>query len=392
MITEKIVHIVALDVPWPADYGGRIEIFYKIKTLHKLGVKIHLHCFTPINMGSHLPQDELKKYCLTITYYQRKKNSSSFSLHLPLIVKSRKNDRLINNLKKDDYPVLLEGIHCTYYLYNNELKNRKIIVRLHNAEFEYYKHLAKHENNFFKKIYFLHESKLLKKYEAAIAKKAVTLALSERDADLYQHLLGATQIGYMPAFTPYTLAMGKQGKGNYCLYHGNLTINENEEAATWLLQHVFNTLQIPFVIAGKKPSQKLIDLAHQHQHTCLVQNPTDKEMQDLISKAQVHILPSFNNTGIKLKLLNALFNGRHVVVNKQGVEGSGLEEACHIATNAASFKNMIEKLYHQSFTDDDIQLRQGLLQRKYNNNLSIKKVTDIFWKGEEFLRPDAGVI
>jgi hypothetical protein len=115
-------------------------------------------------------------------------------------------------------------------------------------------------------------------------------------------------------------------------------------------------------------------------------------MQDLITKAQVHILPSFNNTGIKLKLLNALFNGRHVVVNKQGVEGSGLEEACHIAGDAAAFKNNITALYNQPFTDDDIQLRQGLLQRKYNNNLSIKKVTDIFWKGEEFLRLDTGVI
>jgi glycosyltransferase involved in cell wall biosynthesis len=385
---DKNVHIITHDVPWPADFGGVIDLFYKLKILHHLGVKIHLHCF----IQSRKPQQELDKYCATVTYYQRKKNNSSFSLRLPLIVKSRKNDALINNLKKDNYPVLLEGIHCTYYLYSGDLTNRKIIVRLHNAEFEYYKHLAKHETNFFKKIYFLHESRLLKKYEAVIAKKAIILAVSEHDTVVYQNLFGATQAGYMPVFIPYTLAVGKEGKGNYCLYHGNLEINENEEAATWLLQHVFNDLKIPFVIAGKKPSQKLIDLAHQHRHTCLVQNPSDKEMQDLITKAQVHILPSFNNTGIKLKLLNALFNGRHVVVNKQGVEGSGLEEACHIATDATSFKDNIKALYDKSFTDDDIQLRQGLLQRKYNNALSIKKITEVFWKGETFLRLDGSVI
>jgi glycosyltransferase involved in cell wall biosynthesis len=385
---DKNVHIITHDVPWPADFGGVIDLFYKLKILHHLGVKIHLHCF----IQSRKPQQELDKYCATVTYYQRKKNNSSFSLRLPLIVKSRKNDALINNLKKDNYPVLLEGIHCTYYLYSGDLTNRKIIVRLHNAEFEYYRYLAKHETNLFKKIYFLHESRLLKKYEAVIAKKAIILAVSEHDTVVYQNLFGATQAGYMPVFIPYTLAVGKEGKGNYCLYHGNLEINENEEAATWLLQHVFNDLKIPFVIAGKKPSQKLIDLAHQHRHTCLVQNPSDKEMQDLITKAQVHILPSFNNTGIKLKLLNALFNGRHVVVNKQGVEGSGLEEACHIATDATSFKDNIKALYDKSFTDDDIQLRQGLLQRKYNNALSIKKITEVFWKGETFLRLDGSVI
>ena len=52
-------------------------------------------------------------------------------------------------------------------------------------------------------------------------------------------------------------------------------------------------------------------------HTCLVANPSEMEMQDMIAKAQINILPSFNNTGIQIKLLNALFNGRHCLVNKK---------------------------------------------------------------------------
>ena len=47
---------------------------------------------------------------------------------------------------------------------------------------------------------------------------------------------------------------------------------------------------------------------HQYQHVCLIANPSEEEIQDLISKAQVNILPSFNCTGVKLKLLTALFN------------------------------------------------------------------------------------
>ncbi len=374
-MTENHLHIVTLDVPYPADYGGVVDLFYKIRSLHHLGVKIHLHCFTK----NRQPQSELNKYCETVNYYQRKKNSSSFSFSIPLIVNSRVNEALISNLQKDDHPVLLEGIHCTYYLNTGQLNNRKVIVRLHNVEFEYYRQLAKNETNLFKKLYFLHESRLLKKYEKSIANKATFLAVSEHDVHLYQQLFKATNIHYLPVFLPYTLAVGKEGKGCFCLYHGNLAINENEEAVIWLLENVFSQLATPFVIAGKHPSEKLQRLARNHQHSCLVANPSDKELQDMICKAHVHVMPSFNNTGVKLKLLNALFNGRHCLVNKAAVEGSGLEKFCCIATDADSFQNKIKELYEQPFTEQEIQQRQGLLQTIYNNEAHAGKLMTFLW-------------
>ena len=369
---DKHLHIVALEVPWPADYGGVVDLFYKLKALHKLGIKIHLHCFSQ----NRTPQQELNKYCETVQYYPRKKNSSSLSFRLPLIVKSRQHDELIANLKKDNYPVLLEGIHCTYYLHTGELNNRKVMVRLHNTEFEYYKQLAKNESNLFKKLYFVNESRLLFNYEKSIANKAGFIAVSEHDVKLYRQLFNAKDIYYLPVFIPHTLAAGKEGKGCYCLYHGNLSISENETAVEWLLQNVFNDLEIPFVIAGKNPSKKLQELAHRHKHTCIVANPGEKEMQDMICKAQIHVLPSFNNTGVKLKLLNALFNGRHCLVNPAGADGSRLENVCHIATDAASFKKAITTLYQQPFTEHEKEQRQGLLQTLYNNEENSKKLLE----------------
>jgi hypothetical protein len=128
------------------------------------------------------------------------------------------------------------------------------------------------------------------------------------------------------------------------------------------------------VIAGKNPSKKLQQLAHNHQHTCLVANPTDKEMQDMIYKAHIHVLPSLNNTGIKLKLLNAFFNGRHCLVNKAGIEGSELETFCHLAENAETFRLQIEELYKQPFTEQEVQQRQGLLETIYNNEVNARQL------------------
>lgn len=367
---DNHLHIVTLDVPLPADYGGAVEMFYKIKALHRQGVKIYLHCFTK----GRPPQTELNNYCESVNYYQRIAGLKTLSLKMPYIVKSRSDKALLDNLNKDDHPVLLDGIHGTYYLNAGSLGKRKVMVRLHNAEFKYYSQLARNEKSLFKKLYFIYESRLLYNYEKKLATKTAFIALNKHDVEVYQQQFNAKNIEFLPAFIPHTMATGKEGKGCYCLYHGNLSVNENEAAVTWLLEHVFNTLKIPFVIAGKNPSEKLKKLAHLHQHTCIVANPGEKEMQDMIAKAQVHVLPSFNNTGIKLKLLNALFNGRHCLVNAAGVEGSGLENACHIATDAASFKDEIAKLYEQSFTEQEKEQRQGLLQTLYNNEINAREL------------------
>src|SRR6185312_13804453 len=109
-------------------------------------------------------------------------------------------------------------------------------------------------------------------------------------------------------------------------------------AALWLIKNVFNSLEIPFVIAGKNPSKCLETLAHSNDNICLVANPGEKEIDDLIKKAQVHLLPSFNRTGIKIKLLNALFNGRFVITNSAAVEETRLNILCEVANNADEYR------------------------------------------------------
>ncbi len=42
---DKHLHIISFDIPYPPNYGGVIDVYFKIRTLHELGIKIHLHCF-----------------------------------------------------------------------------------------------------------------------------------------------------------------------------------------------------------------------------------------------------------------------------------------------------------------------------------------------------------
>jgi glycosyltransferase involved in cell wall biosynthesis len=366
---DKHLHIVTHDVPYPADFGGVIDLFYKIKTLHHLGIKIHLHCFTK----NRPQQEELNKYCVSVNYYRREKNFSGISLRLPYIVNSRRSAALLRNLQNDTYPILLEGIHCTYLLQAGKLNDRQVLLRLHNIEFEYYYNLAKNEEGIIRRLFLLSESKLLKKYEKRIANKAMIIAVSKEDARLYQELFAAQQTSFLPVFVPYNSISSKKGMGAYCLYQGNLSINENEEAVTWLLENVFNDLSIPFIIAGNNPSNKLLHKVKQYKNVSIAANPSDLQLQKLIADAQVNVLPSFNKTGVKLKLLNALFNGRHCLVNNAGVIGSGVEQFCTIAETAAEFKACINYLFEHDFAHLELQQRQNIL-KYYNNELNAQQL------------------
>ncbi|HET9057471.1 MAG TPA: mannosyltransferase [Chitinophagaceae bacterium] len=367
---DKNLHIISFDVPYPADYGGAIDIFYKIKTLHKLGVKIHLQMYE-YGRGR---QDELLKYCETVNYYKRETGFKGFSLSLPYIVNSRGNNEITNKILNDDYPILMEGLHTTFFYQHPGVLKRKIILRAHNVESLYYMGLADASNNFFKKIYYKNESRLLEKYEKEVIKKIPTLFMTLHDAGHYKNINQFPTWGLLPVFHPNEKMNCLEGMGSYCLYHGNLSIPENEKTALWLLQNVFSDLPIPFVIAGKNPSKKLEELAHKKQHTCLVANPDEAELIDLIQQAQVNVLPAFNKTGIRLKLINALYNGRHCLVNEDMVCSTHLKPACHVGNNATTIKSILTRLYKKPFTDCEIRVRENLLNTYYNNETNAHKL------------------
>ncbi|MFI5151921.1 MAG: glycosyltransferase [Chitinophagales bacterium] len=374
-VPDKHLHIICLDVPFPPDYGGIIDIFYKIKALSEHGILIHLHCFE-YGRGE---QTELNKYCQDVNYYSRSCGHKGISHKLPYIVCSRVDEKLAGQLLLDEYPILLEGVHCSFLLADPRFKKRKVILRLHNTEYEYYRQLFFAERSLAKKMYYWHESRMLKSYERKISNAVCILALAERDVMRYKSEFSAGNISYLPVFLPSMEITSRQGNGCYCLYHGNLSVSENEKAAIWLLENVFNDLQIPLVIAGKNPSARLERSSRQHPQCCLVSDPSEEEMQDIIAKAQIHVIPSFNATGIKLKLLNALFNGRHCVVNEEAVRDTRLEKLCHVGTDAREFKKMIIELFDRPFSSDEIGRRAEILHQEYDNQKNAGRLIQWLW-------------
>lgn len=351
-------------------------MFNRIKALSESGIRVHLHYFSYQQRGN---PTELNQYCESIHIYERKTGWKGFSFRMPYIVSSRINTELATNLNKDNHPILLEGVHCTGILPLLNKENRKIVVRLHNNESAYYRFLAVSTRNLFKKFYYRFESRLLATYEKNLPKDLQYACITQREEQFFRNEYGLTNAFFLPVFTPYHDIRCLEGMGTFCLYHGNLGVAENEKAAIWLLNEVFFKIKIPLVIAGKNPSRRLDKLAHLCQHTCLVANPSDTELNDLVRLAHINVLPSFSDTGIKVKLLHALFEGRHCITNEAMVKGTGLEGACHVGTNAQAFASIVLQLHHQPFSEEEIRLRKNMLGQSGDNAHHARLLSQYLW-------------
>jgi len=338
-----------------------IDVFYKIRALHELGCQITLHCFD-YGRGE---QQELNKYCTKVHYYKRNMSLSNMINKLPYIVNTRKSNKLLQNLLIDDAPILFEGLHSCYYLGSVLLKNRLKIVRTHNIEHDYYAGLADVEPNPVKRTFFRLESRRLESFEEVLRYANHIAAISPNDFEYLKKKFKS--VFYLPAFHSNKDVISELGKGKFALYHGNLGVGENDEAAQFLVDKVFNKKELRLVVAGNNPSSRLQQLVNKAGNIELISGIKTDDIDALIQQAQVNVLPTFQATGIKLKLLNALYKGRYCVVNSTMVENTGLESLCAVADDPDKIYLHVEKAMQQYFGPDEVNKRRDLLQKSFSN-------------------------
>ena len=140
----------------------------------------------------------------------------------------------------------------------------------------------------------------------------------------------------------------------------------------WLLDNVFCRLAVPCIIAGLRPSEKLAKRVAALPNVTLRADLPDKEMRELIRQAQVNVLVTHQPTGLKLKLLNALYQGRHCVVNEEMVAGTPLGSLCTVADDGPALVSAIEYLWSNPFTKEELQRRQQAMSALYDTKANAR--------------------
>ncbi len=349
--------MVVPDVPIPEDSDSARDIFFRIKALHAAGIGIHLHCFD----SGHREAIGYEPFCSSIRYYGRCEPKGLLNLQtLPHAVASRSNLELVESLFADEYPILYEGLSTTFPAFVKiQEKTKKQFINFHRNDSLFQKSLASLTPWGVKKISYRVESWKFEQYAKTIR---VNPDIKWIQTPVF---LGEADFSY------------NEKMGSFCLFYGQLSNREIEYAAYWLLENIFNELEIPFVIAGNSPSAQLEQAAHLRLHTCLVGNPGNKEMDELIKKAQIVMIPSFIDNPQPNKLLRTLSLGKHVLTNPKSLGLSKLADWCTIAETPDQFKEKTASLFKQVYQEKEHKNRTNAIGNLFNDAVQAEELIRI---------------
>lgn len=372
----KRIHVISFQVPYPADYGGVIDVYYKVKALKDAGYKVALHCFA---YKGRKDSRNLHDIADDVYIYKRDTCIINRLLFKPYIVKSRQSKELLTRLLQDNDPILFEGLHTTHLLSSPLLKDRKKFVRAHNVEGDYYRYLADATVSMKKKFFFNWESRRLKRYEKVLKNADVIFAITQKDKRYFSTTYPTVKTELLPCFhngAEEMLTTSERGSGNYLLYNGNLSVEENLNAVYFLAERVISAFpDVKWVIAGGNPPKELYEVVQSMNNVEIVANPSSTEMARLVTEAAANVLITFQSTGIKLKLINALYKGGHCIVNDKMIESTGLKDLCMVTHSDKDLIETIKVALSQKITAEQLDVRNKLLFETYDNNENIKILT-----------------
>jgi len=329
------LHVVSFDRPWPPTYGGIVDVFWKVNSLEKLGVQVHLHYF---DYGKQ-PAASIPWKTIKGNEFERKIGWRSQLSFKPYIVQSRKTEELWKALNKDNAPILLEGQHCTGWLRDLRKKwpNRSIFVRCHNIEWAYYSKLAKASSGW-KAVYFRLESFRLKLQEKELSLATALFPISKNEVDWFKRY--SKNVHWVAPFfrDKDQLELGHLPQNldsPFVLMQGNFNqVNQQNRVNKFMLE--FCDYDALLVVAGQGVENLRIP---EEKRIQLISNPSEEALTALNKMAEAHILCGEYMGGVPLRLLHALASGKPVWANVELASGTELEPWIQLYSKASDISN-----------------------------------------------------
>lgn len=370
---QKKLHIVSFDNPYPPDYGGVIDVFYKIKALHAIGYEIYLHCFTKEIPESY---EELKAISSQVYFYPIKERFFYFFSKLPFSVISRSDRKLAENLAKVKAPILFEGLKTTCLVNDFRLKNHRKILRLQNIEEDYFDGISRSEQSFLRKVLFKMEAYKYQKYKEvfSLVDEIITLSKFENTMTEKFHLNTA----YIPVFHGNETVLPLDGFGEYAIYHGDLNTSDNKKCVAFLVE-VFRKLpNNKLVIASGSNEEFVKRLIGTAKNIEFVQLKNFEHLKELLQKSHISISWSFQKSGTKLKAVNSLFNTRFCIINENIIDDKTVSDLCVLVKTEEALIHKIEQLSGQPFSD--YLKRKSVLESYMSDIHNAKKIDELITK------------
>ncbi|MGB4850161.1 MAG: hypothetical protein WBP41_19710 [Saprospiraceae bacterium] len=361
------IHIVSFGVPYPANYGGAIDVWNRVRALHHQGLNIMLHCFV---YGSFKPHDAISEVVNEVHYYPRIAWPAILSPGQPYIVASRKNPLLLARLRKDNAPILFEGIHTTGYV--DQLKGRKLLLRAHNIEHQYYAGLAR-DSQRFAYLFFQRETLALERYENNKAKAFDAIYAISKEDKAWFDSKGSNCV-FLPVFHGFESLNVASGRGKYLLYQGDLSVEMNQKSLLEVLKNIPQEDNYPMIVAGRSGDQGFEQKLMKYPNIQREIDVSSDRMSELIRGAQVIIIHSRHPAGMKVKIFPALYQGRFIAANENSLTHTYLDKALHIYPLVQNLGSLLKKLWPLEFSSAQYTERASILSHLPSDREKAKEI------------------
>lgn len=387
MDSNLSVLIIAHDIPYPPNHGGRVDMWNRIVALSNQGVTIHLITWTDnsINEEQKMKINERVKKSI---FLKRKLGVKRF-FHPTLpsgVITHSVNDKQYREIlemlsgEKIDIVFLdgILGVLLAQKLANTF--NKPLVYRSHNVEYQYIKELFKAENNLLRKISKYLNIKKMENLERYLRINSnLVYDISEKDFNEWSTKLNQPNAKIL---NPMLIDNNNIYNGIYnkenedeedidILYIGNLYSPNNVFGLTWFLEKVVPYLKDKsIVLAGAKPVKTLIELAHLNGVKVIADPP---EVSSLYKRSKVLINPIWHGSGVNIKMIEMLSTGKPVVTTSKGINGLTKEASryANVHDTPEQFANAIRNCLNKGKSRE--QIMSIVKDYSYENVLSLIK-------------------
>lgn len=329
---------ITSELPFPANTGGKIVMFERIKYLsHKN--KIFLFAFIN-NPKEKEFKNNLLKYCAEVKLYNKEKNIFKIIKCIinPYSVEIRSSKRLMYDLYSfiEDNAIDIINIDFPQVSKNIlNIKNIPIVLNQHNIEYLSFKSIAQNENNILKKTIYYFEYLKMSLFEKCLYNKKIFSGItfvSSDDEKIFKKKYKFYNTQLIPVGVNINnLIVEKKIADNNFIFIGKMNYMPNIQAMKWFCDKIWpkiksNLKNANLYIVGKDPTVDVIKLKSES----IIVTGTVESVKPYLDIASVYIIPLQSGGGVKVKLLEALGSGQLVVTTSKGIEGTEFKHHKHV--------------------------------------------------------------
>jgi glycosyltransferase involved in cell wall biosynthesis len=386
-------------VPYPPKDGGAAGIFVFTKAFSALGHIVDVLAVNPpkhfINKSefTHLPK-AIKIYPVEFDTsphcYKALRNLllTTMPYQVERFIHCNFTDHLIEILaiSKPDI-VQLEGIYlCPYIPLIRKHSHARIILRAHNIEHNLWYNIANNESNFLKRTYLKIQSSRLKKYEIEqLTKVNGVTTVTEYDFSIlktYQPKIDAKVIPFGVELENQSLT--KDINLEALFFIGALDWMPNQEAIQWFIGSVWPRIyqqfkSLRFHIAGRNSPSWLSSYLQNQQGVVFYGEISDAQL--FFNKFSIMVVPLFSGGGIRVKIIEAMQQGKVVIASSKAAEGIPVVSGQHLllADTIDEFVNQISLLLSNVNLIKQISYNaKELIREKFNILAITSDLIDFF--------------